>query len=378
MRYPTGNRSGFALAIALIAIVVIGAIIAGVFFASTQEYRIGRNTLLQTRAMTAAEYGLQHVMRPGLFAGTTTMQNPVGGNPEIRTFTVGGSVDTLRLTRLNTNTFWVVSEGSAGLSGSSAAARRRVGAAIIITPLNINVLGALTTRGATRIGGSSFINGNDVNPVGWGCPAAGPALPGIAIPDDDLITTSGCSGLTCVQGDPKVDENPAAAEDSTYFKFGDIEWAELVAMAHKAIPAGATLTGIGPTLSGTTCNTGDIKNWGDPDKLTTCGNYYPIIYAAGNLSITTGKGQGILLVEGDLMVQGGFQFFGPVIVRGRLRTEGTGGHFNGGVLAANVELDQNTILGNAVISYSSCVLRMATQSIVTPGLPDGNSWVELF
>ncbi len=377
MRSHSGNRPGFALAVALIAIVVIGAIIAGVFFASTQEYRIGRNTLQQTRAMATAEYGLQHILRPGLFAGENTMQRPVGGEPEIRVFSVNGSVDTLRLTRLNTNTFWAVSEGTAG-AGVGSQARRRLGAAIVITPLDINLLGALTTRGTTQIGGSAFINGNDVNPLGWGCPAAGPALPGIAIPDQGLITTSGCNNLSCVAGDPKVEETAAAAEDSTYFKYGDIEWEQLVAMAQKIIPAGATLTGIGPTLDGTTCRTQDLLNWGDPDKLTTCGNYYPIIYAQGNLKITTGKGQGILLVEGDLHVQGGFEFFGPVIVKGRLRTEGTGGHFNGGVLAANVHLDHTTALGDAVIRYSSCVLRMATQSVVVPGMPGGNSWVEMF
>ena len=40
------RREGFALAVAMVAIVVIGALIAGAFFTSTQEYRIGRNSLV--------------------------------------------------------------------------------------------------------------------------------------------------------------------------------------------------------------------------------------------------------------------------------------------------------------------------------------------
>ena len=36
---------------------VIGALIAGAFFTSTQEYRIGRNSLVDQRAFSAAEAG---------------------------------------------------------------------------------------------------------------------------------------------------------------------------------------------------------------------------------------------------------------------------------------------------------------------------------
>lgn len=375
------DRRGFALAMALVAIVVIGAIIAGVFFASTQEYRIGRNTLLQTRALTSAEYGLHFILRPGELANANALNAPVGGDPIIRTYSPdgGASVDTLRITRLNTNSFLVVSEGSAGSAATSAAARRRIGGVIVINPLAVNALGALTTRGETRIGGSSFIDGNDMNPAGWTCPPPGPPMPGIAIPSASDITTSGCTNLDCVDGSPKVQPTPAAAEDSTYFKFGHLDWAQLTSMASKLFPGSPTLNGIGPTLRADgSCNTLDQKNWGDPQKLTACGNYYPVIYAPGDLKITTGRGQGILLIEGDLEVQGGFQFFGPVIVKGTLRTAGTGGHFNGAVLAANVELDQNTVLGNAVISYSSCILNQATSALSIPGLASGNSWVEMF
>src|SRR5207245_6912787 len=37
----------------------------------------------------------------------------------------------------------------------------------------------------------------------------------------------------------------------------------------------------------------------------------------------------------DISVQGGFEWFGPVIALGHVTTQGTGGHFNGGVMAAD-------------------------------------------
>src|SRR3712207_4352163 len=55
-------RRGMALPIALAAIVIIGALIVGVFFASTQEYRVGRNSLSPQRAMHAADVGLSSVV----------------------------------------------------------------------------------------------------------------------------------------------------------------------------------------------------------------------------------------------------------------------------------------------------------------------------
>ncbi|HEX5178407.1 MAG TPA: hypothetical protein VFW04_03695, partial [Gemmatimonadaceae bacterium] len=73
-----------------------------------------------------------------------------------------------------------------------------------------------------------------------------------------------------------------------------------------------------------------------------------------------------------------FQFFGIVIVTGHLKTTGTGGHFTGGVLAQNVDLEQNTVLGNAVITYSSCASSYAMKAIASPQLASGRSWVDLY
>ena len=61
-----------------------------------------------------------------------------------------------------------------------------------------------------------------------------------------------------------------------------------------------------------------------------------------------------------------------MIVKGDLDTQGTGGHFNGGVMAANVNLAQNTVLGNAVITYSSCILAKVLQASAVPSLMNGS------
>ena len=124
------------------------------------------------------------------------------------------------------------------------------------------------------------------------------------------------------------------------------------------------------------------RNWGDPtDPSGVCGSYFPIIYAADNISINANDfGQGILLVEKDLAIQGGFTFYGPVIVKGTLKTAGSGGHFEGGVIAANVSLETTTVLGDALVQYSSCAVTRAilNNSSLTRVRPlERRSWVDL-
>jgi hypothetical protein len=373
------RREGFALAVAMFAIVIIGAMIAGAFFASTQEYRIGRNSITQARAMAAAEAGQAALLSTWNKDWNSSIAN--GETTDWVTLPVddgAGSSARVRFTRLDQTTFWVVSEGVAGGTDYEVGARRRTGAVLRLGLPQINFLGALTTRGVTRIGGSSFINGHDSNPTGWACGAPGESMPGIAIDDPSKIETSGCSDLSCVAGDPKVEGNPDAADDSTYFEYGSQDWDDLVALSTVRISGGTHQ--IEPVVNGGVCVASNTTNWGEPTKGTgsPCESYYPIIYSAGNLNINGHRGQGILLVEGDLTIQGGFQFFGPVIVKGSLKTTGTGGHINGAVMAANVDLETNTVLGNAVVNYSSCALATVLSNTSMPKHAADRAWADLF
>ena len=195
------------------------------------------------------------------------------------------------------------------------------------------------------------------------------------IKDSTLITTAGCGGLSCVDGSVKIDEDPTI-DDSTLTTFGDVPWGDLIGMANKVIASGNYRAE--PSLSGSDCNVNDPDNWGDPlNPASACGDYFPVIYATGDLTVNGVQGQGILLVDGNLDVQGGFEFYGPVIVRGALSTQGTGGHFNGGVIAANVDLDQSSVLGDAIVNYSSCAIARAVSGAASGARLKERSWVNL-
>ncbi len=191
------------------------------------------------------------------------------------------------------------------------------------------------------------------------------------------LTGDKCESGYCVSGDPPVEADPSVG-DSTFFQYGDAEWADLVAMATVVIPDGTWKIGPTLTLDGE-CDDSRINNWGDPKTPSSpCFGYFPIIYAPGNLTVNGDLGQGVLLVEGDLSVQGGFEFHGIVIVRGSLKTSGTGGHFTGSVLAANVDLKDNSVLGDALIQYSSCAVLRGLQT-ASPAAPlRSRGWMRAF
>ena len=374
MQRKLSSRQGMALAVAIFAIVLIGAIVTGAFFAATQEYRIGSNSLVQTRSLSTAEFGLSETM-----SGWSTPESslPIGTVRNLTFTDANGGTATVRLTRLNETAFSLVSEGSAGTNLNNAA-RRQIALMLKLRMPQMAFLGALTVRGSTRLGGSSFIDGTDHNPPGWDCPPLGDMMPAVATNDAANVTFSGCTEGDCLEGDPPILEDPRAGQDSTYFEFGDVAWADLVAAANKVYDDGATLVGIGPSVTGGVCNTGVLSNWGDVSRTTACKSYFPVVYGKGNLKINGGIGQGILLVEGDLEVAGGFEFYGPVIVKGHLKTTGTGGHFNGGVMAANVDLEQNTVLGNAVVNFSRCAINQAVINSAVPQKMAERAWVEVF
>jgi hypothetical protein len=64
-------------------------------------------------------------------------------------------------------------------------------------------------------------------------------------------------------------------------------------------------------------------NWGDPERSwRPCGSHLPLRGAYGPLHVSGGVGQALLVVDGDVTLDGGTRLFGLVIASGELRVEG--------------------------------------------------------
>jgi len=372
MRY-TANERGMALFVAVVGLVVAGSLISAFVVLGVLEHRMASNSRRVGQAFSAAEHGLsQTVGNWNSLAWNALAVNAsaaVSGGTPAGTGSYAGLVQ-----RLNKELFLIDITAVDGAGG----ARQRLGAFVKLRRIAMDIRAALTTRGATRVGGSAQINGMDQDPTGWAACPPDSSVAGIILPAAGNLTTIGaCSGASCIAGAPPVDTDPSI-NDSTFFDYGDVDWDALVSMATRVLPPG-TYTGVQPSFTGAQCNTSDILNWGDPlNPASDCGDYFPITYISGDAAINGNYGQGILLVDGDLSVQGGFQFFGIVIVRQSLKTTGTGGHFNGAVMAANVDLDQNTVLGNALVRYSKCATTRVLNSASPGSLLRSRAWFQAY
>jgi hypothetical protein len=406
MRINGRRREGFALAVALGAIVVIGTLIAGAFWTSMQHYRSTRNSLSQERALNAAEYGQNWVLA-NWNSGTAKAMG-LGDNVDYSP-TVPGGLGTadVRMTRLNQNVYWVVSEGRSGAGeGALLEARARTNLILRLDTPNMFIKGAVTAAGPVQASGNTDIIGNDANPPGWSnCPAAGPAKPTVVTDNAaDVTATGGCSGQSCMYTTApatKVAVDAKAGLASTYDNFGGMSWASLTAMAQTLYPSkvftpGATWsinqTTVFPSAVGATCTENLPTNWGEPLRgvgaVTACEDYFPIIWIKGATTTTTisgtARGQGIMLVEGNLSMQGQAEFRGIVLVKGAFTLAGTGpGGTDGAKIIGAVMLASPTasssIAGNSIMQYSSCAINEVLGQLNPPPVPVATrAWGDMF
>jgi cytoskeletal protein CcmA (bactofilin family) len=378
MRRMLQSQQGVAMIMALGAIVIIGVLMGSVLFVSTQDYRVGSNTVRTARAAAAAELGLNRIPVDWSLADNSRLKT--GDTLKKAYTTPGGATAAVVITRLDGPFFWAVSEGYAGGMGSQASARRRYGVLFRLNMPNMNFMGAITTQGNTTVSGNVTVNGNDAAPAGWSGCSGTQNVAGAAI---SPTTTATVNGSVTLSGNPSVLTTPAASDSNTYFNYGNSNYQSIAASANLTYAGGTLLTGVQPLIVGGACQASALPaNWGEPNHTSpagACDSYFPIIHVLGDLKVTTGRGQGILLVDGDLTVAGNFTFDGAVIARGGLKMSGTGNKIVGGVMAASVTVSDSVALsGNTSLLYSSCALQAALSSSAYPTQAMQRSWVDLF
>jgi hypothetical protein len=377
---PLSDERGIALAVAVFALVVIGALVAGTFFAGRLEMQTGRNTFMAAEAAEAAEAGLNEALAGQ--TATTLLALPIDQDPadatDLPDLSLGGNaVATRSINRLTEHVFLLRSVGTRTNAVGGQMAQRSVGQLIRLVQLDLDVAAGLTALGDVSLNGSSEVSGIDEVPDLWGGVACPPLedVTGILYNEGEIKF----SGNGTVQGVPDTLKDNTLTTTSMKEEFDKLKTLATLIVSANNPPA------TGPVHVGdpARCDQSVESNWGEPSIQTDpCSNYFPIIYHYGDLALQGGRGQGILLVEGNLAATGGMVFYGPVFVTGTLSSEGNknqGAKFYGGVIAGNVLLDDvNKLAGQALVSYSSCAIRRALQNSSTPAPLAERSWVQVY
>jgi len=364
------DRRGVALLTALLGVVIVTAMIVGGFFASTQEFRAARNQLVEQRSFAVAEYGLNYEISdwdrgrnlnppaPGAMA--------IGSSVVKSRYVAGDDTAFVTISRLTPTTFWVVSEGKSQMGNGALESRRRTSAYVRLAYPDMDVQAAVTAAGDIDVTGASRITGVDTPPPGWSSCGGFPAteLHAVRVPPGATVDHKANS----FPGTKDIRYDAAAADSNTYVRYGTETWKTLVANADIKLSGGVMGSDILPTQTAGSC-TPSNTNWGEPRRtpqggetiVPECYNHFAIIYADVDLQLNCkGRGQGILLVNGDLRLNGKFDFFGIVIARDDIE-KGTGtASIHGAVFSRDANVgDDSFWAGTQDVYYSRCAIENA-------------------
>ena len=227
----------------------------------------------------------------------------------------------------------------------------------------ITIKSALYSGTSATIQGSVSVNGNDF------CDAGNSPLPGIATPQSEA------SSPVTVGGTPaSVTGDEAYGTPNVKYSEDVMAIQSMVDFLKKAADFKYKVNNASHTQN-TTPGPGD--GWGTPDlTVPTCDSNNIVYYDTDGTSISLSgqvSGCGILLVEGDLDLSGGFEWYGTVIVTGSFQFTGGAGSKNiMGAVISGESTDGDFVGGNVDINYCSTATEDQTQKHSLPIL----SWKE--
>ena len=246
----------------------------------------------------------------------------------------------------NENIYLVTSEGSSGASTK-------------IIEVEMTRVPPVTTPAALYVEASTKIQGSSTNIIGTDS-CGTDNKPGIATtkPNTEPITTAGNPTVTGVVGvDPDVS-----------YSNTNMDVQSVVDSFKSEADFAYTVTSATHTKTDTP---GPGDDWGTPTLGATlqdpssCSSNNIVYYNTQGTSITLSGGTsgcGILLVDGDLDMHGGFSWHGMVIVTGSVIFLGGGDKNITGTLIAGGSLDADIIGGNSNIVYCSSAIDAQTEN----------------
>lgn len=372
------GEGGFALAMAIFALVLLAAVVAGGYFSASQEYQIGRGMRSLTTSIYAGEAGINEILDDWdpqqmfqLAAGDTLTFGPTtlegGGSYIGRVIRVGLPADSVK------RYFYIETVGRPPLP--SLGERRQ---SLVVRARYPRICCDAAMRAYDDVlftgGGQERIYGSDSNVSAWGAicdPYTFGDTAGV-----NAGSPSDINKPSLIYGNPPVvSDYPGASEGQIFFP--DYTWADLVALADHHLADGAEFNGSTMSVTNGECNREDQYNLGAPESTShPCFEYFPVIHVNGTATFKAGDIQGIFLIEEDLHVQGPVDVYGIILVRNDLFMQGPSSFYGYGWVGDDVEFQ------GAVPRYylSRCAAERSLRlsNFTRPVPVDGRAWAELF
>jgi hypothetical protein len=385
MMYVKGNRSdGFAIPAAVMVIVVVSLLALSGLYVAQSNATANAGLRRSWKAFYAADAGAARVTTDWHQSAFRTLDPGDSVISDWRALANGSEYRTsvLRVDQGLDGEPQLFRLRTVGRPGPGFTAQRAVVSMVSVVRANgLCCDAAMKVQGNLRIqgvGAEVKVSGQDSVPTGWTgqCSASLTDVPGVRMQDEDDLQIN---GQPVLEGTPPVLEDTTIVSDD-FTQFGDVSYWDMARMADKKFVGDQVLPTIQPSISDGACSTQVRTNWGDPlDPDGPCWDYLPIIHIAGQAHFSgTGYGQGILLIDGDLVVSGTFDFYGVVIVLGEADFRGTT-DLHGGLLVRNGVSagDQSWLRGGTSLQFSSCAAGRALGHAIAARPLDGRHWFEV-
>jgi len=390
-------REGFALPLAIMVLALLSIGLVAGFAMSTSEQAASASQRSQARAYSYAQAGLEAFLtqRKEFRAGctpaspytaeqasacafcpqcwlvnATAQNNSVNANldtlptvAESVTVTFNSGSAFVRAVPVKVDvatgrgTYFITSTGTdnqnriAMGSGRMRSATRTVGVYVTWSKSTMNVMGALVSFSGIVKNGTGAISG--VDQCGQDTNVAG-----VNIPSEEAVSLQGTASVFQPTGNPPYDTLKTFSQDSAATK---LDWQGIT--NGTAMPADWNITSTSSAFP-------------TAGQFASDTNYWPIIHvynrsASWNAIWTLpNQGRGILIVDGNLYINGSNQWDGIVLVGGQLTSNGnnvTSGTVMAGLnrligISAGAVNDAD-LNGQKSYMYNSCSVKKATSSM---------------
>ncbi len=375
-----GQRQGGVLVATVLVVLALGLVSTGLLFISTQETWIARSAEDAMRARLAAEMAVRTAVTG--WRTDTYRDLEVGGR---RSADPVPSIDGMRITvtveRLAGRLYLIRGEAerepSPGAVASASALVRVLGVDELWEPFSA----AIVANGPVEIREQAAVTG-----TGESSPTAGePDAQARACPPEAIQTLYHVFGVAerpaIHQRIPPDEsggwptegsENDADVDAWARFdRLGPLHRANLLELADRILDGNGT----GSTMREGWCHS--TPGVHGVTLVETCGGPATLTFVHGDLSVSDGTAQGVLVVDGDLELGGTATFAGAIHVRGRLIVRDDA-RIHGAVVVAGEEGAR--IQDRAKVTYDVCALWSAWTT--TPGLnrplqPAERHWVPI-
>ncbi|MEX0935721.1 MAG: hypothetical protein WD013_02375 [Gemmatimonadota bacterium] len=371
--------AGFALPLAILALIAVGVVLTAGIQLTLKGPADPLDVERSTEAFYLAETGLNTVLADWSPPDSGLR---IWGTSDTRRGETGQGRWVAEVQRVGEDLFFVRSTGIAGADTGGPVARRSIGTAARLEPVDLKLPRALETPGIVVRSETSEVRDGDLDPPIWRS-----ELCRFPARESEAPTAHGSPTRISGEAGARVDrgtESPASRSHNGMEHTDDWRWYDLARHADIVLEPGGPFE-VAAQMEENGCDYGAPLNWGSPtEPESPCGGYFPVIHVPGDLILAgEGAGQGLLLVDGDLRIEGAFEFYGLVAVRGGLWLEGTatsGSEIFGAVEAEDLEREGVRLSGATLIQYSRCALDRAilgNDRLRRIRPVSGRAWVDL-